>query len=99
MVEEINSEKWLYIALMTTLTIGYVHLMIFAALIAIFFVYSISNCCMNSVEAQEQYGHLSPVKLWLFIDEGIFSLLDDLDELDNYDDFNRQGGDAAARLQ
>ena len=37
---EINSEKWLYIALMTVLTIGYVHLMIFASLIVIFIVYS-----------------------------------------------------------
>ena len=87
--EEINSEKWLYIALMTTLTIGYVHLMIFAALIVIFFVYSITNCLVSPVEANEQYGHLSPVKLWLFIDEGIFSLLDDLDDLDTFDDYNR----------
>ena len=70
---------------MTTLTIGYVHLMIFAALIVIFFVYTISNCCLSQEDAQNQVGHLSPVKLWLFIDEGIFSLLDDLDELDEYD--------------
>ena len=83
--EEINSEKWLYIALMTTLTIGYVHLMIFAALIVIFVVYTISNCCLSAEDAQSQVGHLSPVKLWLFIDEGIFSLLDDLDEMDQYD--------------
>ena len=84
--DEINSEKWLYIALMTTLTIGYVHLMIFVALIVIFLVYSISSCCLSSDEAQSQVGHLSPVKLWLFIDEGIFSLLDDLDEIENYED-------------
>ena len=71
---------------MTTLTIGYVHLMIFVALIVIFVVYSLGNCCMSDMEAQNQVGHLSPVKLWLFIDEGIFSLLDDLDEPDNLED-------------
>jgi len=87
--EEINSEKWLYIALMTTLTIGYVHLMIFAALIVIFLVYSVGTCCMDQNEAQSQVGHLSPVKLWLFIDEGIFSLLDDLDEIDQFEELNR----------
>ena len=38
---EINAEKWLYIALMTVLTIGYVHLMTFIALIVIFIVYTI----------------------------------------------------------
>ena len=83
---EINSEKWLYIALMTTLTIGYVHLMIFFALIVIFIVYTIGNCCMGLEDAQSQVGHLSPVKLWLFIDEGIFSLLDDLDEMAEYEE-------------
>ena len=36
---------------MTTLTIGYVHLMIFAALIVIFVVYTISNCCLNQEDA------------------------------------------------
>ena len=40
---------------------------------------------MSAEDAQSQVGHLSPVKLWLFIDEGIFSLLDDLDEMDQYD--------------
>ena len=65
--------------------------MIFAALIVIFVVYTISNCCLNQEDAHSQVGHLSPVKLWLFIDEGIFSLLDDLDELDQYDnDFERR---------
>ena len=87
---EINSEKWLYIALMTVLTIGYVHLMIFIALIVIFIVYSIGQCCLNEEEAQEQVGHLSPVKLWLFIDEGIFSLLDDIDDIDVSEDDERR---------
>ena len=82
--EDINSEKWLYVTLMTVLTIGYVHLMIFIALVVIFFVYALGNCVLSSEDAQSQVGHLSPVKLWLFIDEGIFSLLDDLDEEDNY---------------
>ena len=82
---------------MTTLTIGYVHLMIFAALIVIFLVYSITNCFVSPLEANEQYGHLSPVKLWLFIDEGIFSLLDDLDDLDTFDDYNRPDNQRESR--
>ena len=77
---EINSEKWLYIALMTVLTIGYVHLMIFASLIVIFIVYSFGKMCLSEEDAHTHVGHLSPVKLWLFIDEGIFSLLDDIDD-------------------
>ena len=77
---EINSEKWLYIALMTVLTIGYVHLMIFASLIVIFIVYTVGKCCLSEEDAINHVGHLSPVKLWLFIDEGIFSLLDDIDD-------------------
>ena len=77
---EINSEKWLYIALMTVLTIGYVHLMIFASLIVIFVIYSFGQLCLSEEDAINHIGHLSPVKLWLFIDEGIFSLLDDIDD-------------------
>lgn len=28
---------------------------------------------------------MAPVKLWIFIDEGIFSLLDDIDDEDYYE--------------
>ena len=42
--EEINSERWLYVALMTVLTVGYLHLMIFSALVFIFFIYAIGRC-------------------------------------------------------
>lgn len=77
--QEINSEKWLYVTLMSVLTVGYVHLMIFIALTIIMTVYFVTRCCVDS---QERVGLLSPVKLWLFIDEGIFSLLDEFDEVD-----------------
>ncbi len=77
--QEINSEKWLYVTLMSVLTVGYVHLMIFVALTIIMTVYFVTRCCVDS---QERVGLLSPVKLWLFIDEGIFSLLDEFDEVD-----------------
>lgn len=49
---ELNSEKWLYVALMTVLTIGYVHLMIFVALLVIFLLYGAFNCCMSADEAR-----------------------------------------------
>ena len=65
---------------MTVLTIGYVHLMIFASLIVIFIVYFVGKCFLSEEDALNHVGHLSPVKLWLFIDDGIFSLLDDIDD-------------------
>ncbi len=77
--QEINSEKWLYVTLMSVLTVGYVHLMIFVALTLIMTVYIVTRCCFST---QDRVGILSPVKLWLFIDEGIFSLLDEFDEVD-----------------
>jgi len=76
--EEIDSEKWLYVALMSVLTIGYVHIMLFLAFIIVLLIYSITSCCFGSDRVQ----HFSPVKLWLFIDEGIFSLLDELEDVD-----------------
>ena len=51
---DINSEKWLYIALMTVLTIGYVHLMIFASLIIIFIVYSFGKMCLSKLHLYMQ---------------------------------------------
>lgn len=36
--------------------------------------------CLSREDAINHVGHLSPVKLWLFIDEGIFSLLDDIED-------------------
>lgn len=73
---------------MAVLTVGYVHLMIFCALIFIFIVYSIASCMLSEADAESQIGHLSPVKLWLFIDDGIFSLMDDLDD-DDFDSYER----------
>ena len=70
---------------MTVLTIGYVHLMIFVALLFIFTIFAIGTCLLSEEDAETQVGHLSPVRLWLFIDEGIFSLLDDLEENENTD--------------
>ena len=86
--EEINSEKWLYVALMTVLTIGYVHLMIFAALLVIFIIYSVNRCCYP--QSNGRFGQLSPSKLWMFIDEGIFSILDELDDEDILEDYREE---------
>ena len=44
---EINSERWLYVTLMSVLTIGYVHLMIFVALLVIIIIYTIGNCILG----------------------------------------------------
>ena len=41
--QEINSEKWLYVALLTVLTIGYIQLMIFAAIILVMTYSAISR--------------------------------------------------------
>mmetsp|Transcript_8565 Transcript_8565/g.10596 ORF Transcript_8565/g.10596 Transcript_8565/m.10596 type:complete len:87 (+) Transcript_8565:855-1115(+) len=46
--EQINSEKWLYVALMSVLTVGYIHLMIFAAIILIAIVTCINNCIAST---------------------------------------------------
>ena len=87
-MDEINSERWLYVALMSVLTVGYVHMMIFAALLFIFLVYSIGRCMLSDEEAEHRIGYLSPIKLWLFIDDGIFSLMDDLED-DDFDSYGR----------
>jgi len=87
--EEINSERWLYVTLMSVLTVGYVHLMIFVAVTVIMVVYGVSRCF--SRQQDSNVGLLSPIKLWLFIDEGIFSLLDELDEIDqNLEEVNTE---------
>ena len=65
---------------MSVLTVGYVHLMIFVAVTVIIVVYGFTKCF--SRQQDSNVGLLSPIKLWLFIDEGIFSLLDELDEID-----------------
>ena len=70
---------------MSVLTIGYVHLMIFVALLVIIIIYTIGNCILGQEDAAQHIGHLAPVKLWIFIDEGIFSLLDDIDDEDYYE--------------
>ena len=98
--DEIDSERWLYIALMTTLTIGYMHLLIFFALLIILVIQIVSYCCLSREEANARVGHLTPVKLWQFIEDGIFSLLDDLDSADSVDDFyspERENREAAIR--
>jgi hypothetical protein len=74
---------------MTVLTIGYVHLMIFVALLFIFIIFTIGSCLLSVEDAERQVGHLSPVRLWLFIDEGFFSLLDDLEETEHTEQQNR----------
>lgn len=86
--EEINSEKWLYVALMSVLTVGYIHLMIFAAIVLIA-VFSMLQCCFAHIAQPDQSettqsSTFSALKLWQFIDEGIFSLLDELEENDDY---------------
>ena len=86
--EEINSEKWLYVALLSVLTVGYIHLMIFAAIVLIA-VFSMLQCCFASIAQPDQSvstqsSTFSALKLWQFIDEGIFSLLDELEENDDY---------------
>ena len=48
---EINSERWLYVTLMSVLTIGYVHLMIFVALLVIIMIYAIGNCMLGADNA------------------------------------------------
>ena len=83
--KEMHSEKWLYMALMTVLTVGYVHMMIFAALIFALAIYAVANCILSAEDAQRQVGHLSPLKLWLLIDQGIFILLDESDDDENFD--------------
>jgi len=65
--------------MMAVLTVGYIHLMIFAALVVILSVYLLTRCCFENDGPGVQF---TPVKLWVFIDEGIFSLLDALDEAD-----------------
>jgi len=54
--------------------------MIFMALILILLIFTVNNCMIPSEEVRGSIDHLSPVKLWLFIDEGVFSLLDDIDD-------------------
>ena len=67
---------------MSVLTVGYVHLMIFVAVTVIIVVYLVTRCVSRRGDSSS-VGLLSPIKLWLFIDEGIFSLLDELDEIDS----------------
>jgi len=67
---------------MSVLTVGYVHLMIFVAVTVIIVVYLVTRCFSRRGDSSS-VGLLSPIKLWLFIDEGIFSLLDELDEIDS----------------
>lgn len=83
---EVDSEQWLYISLMTVLTIGYVHLMVFIALFVIFLVYTVAACLgvTQDIDSMSTASLISPVKLWVFIDEGIFSLLDEIDEDEDY---------------
>ena len=92
--QEINSEKWLYVALLTVLTIGYIQLMIFAAIILVIVYSAIASCwhglfSRSDDENASSRSRISPYKVWQFIDEGIFSLLDELDEQElvdyNYD--------------
>ena len=45
--EEINSEKWLYVALMSVLTVGYIHLMIFAAIVLIALFSTLQFCFVS----------------------------------------------------
>ena len=73
---------------MSVLTVGYIHLMIFAAIVLIA-VFSILQCCFARIAQQDQSessrsSSFSALKLWQFIDEGIFSLLDELEENDDY---------------
>ena len=80
-----HSEKWLYMALMTVLTVGYVHMMIFAALLFALTIYGVANCFLSAEDAQRSVSHMSPLKLWLLIDQGIFILLDEADEDEDAD--------------
>ena len=42
--KEFEANKWLYMALMCVLTVGYIHLMCFAALVISVSIYYMSKC-------------------------------------------------------
>ena len=65
---------------MSVLTIGYIHLICFIGMIISVLIYFTTKFLYNEEMHHNRYGHLSPSKMWKFIDEGLFSLLDEIDE-------------------
>ena len=78
--QEFDSNKWLYVSLMSVLTIGYIHLICFIAMVISVITYFSTKLMYNEETHTNRFGHLSPCKMWKFIDEGLFSLLDEIDE-------------------
>ena len=62
---------------MSILTVGYVQILIFVSILLCLGTYGVASLLVSNEDLINNYGHISPVKLWAFIDEGIFGLLDD----------------------
>ena len=79
--DEIFTKQWLYICLLCVLTFGFIQLVLFVALVFCIAIYGMSKCLMDPRDHHEQFNHIKPIYLWHFIDEGLFSLLDEEDDL------------------
>ena len=87
---DFNSEKWLYISLMSVLTIGYIQLICFFAMMFGFVIYYIAKCILSEEDHLMRFSHLSPQRMWKMIDEGLFSLLDEIDDVYSDSDFEER---------
>ena len=65
---EFDSNKWLYVSLMSVLTIGYIHLICFIAMVISVITYFSTKLMYNEETHTNRFGHLSPCKMWKFID-------------------------------
>ena len=52
-------------------------ILIFFSILLCLATYGVASLLVSNEDLINNYGHISPVKLWAFIDEGIFGLLDD----------------------
>ena len=77
--------------LMSILTIGYVQIMIFFSMIVSICCYYFYKWCSDI--PYEEYEHLEPYKCWKLVDDGIFALLDNIEEDDYWDDWNEVDND------
>ena len=84
--QQFDPNKWLYVSLMSVLTIGYIHLICFIAMVISIVTYFTTKLMYDEETHYNRFGHLSPCKMWKFIDEGLFSLLDEID--DDFEDLD-----------
>ena len=89
-MSDFNSEKWLYVSLMCVLTVGYIQLICFFSMMFGFLIFFISKCMLSEEDHLLRFSHLSPQKMWKMIDEGLFSLLDEIDDAFSDTDFEER---------